>query len=118
VGGTQSGTGKSPVYVRYNCRNRLLFAARNLEPHDVRTWLRRTPAYALEVVQRGGRRALLHPRALPLLWAALAGSLAGVRIALPAALPSGPPLGPSPGRGRPRPPAGSSSSPVPRKVPR
>ncbi|GAA2726837.1 glycosyltransferase family 2 protein [Cellulomonas aerilata] len=103
AGGTQSGSDKSPVYVRFNCRNRLLFAARNLPPHDVRTWLLRTPAYALEVLRRGGYRRLLHPRSLPLLRAALAGSLAGVRIALPAALSSEP---------------AAPSSPAPRKVSR
>ncbi|QHT54775.1 glycosyltransferase family 2 protein [Cellulomonas sp. H30R-01] len=64
VGGTQETAGsraKSPTYYRYNCRNRLVFAAKHLPPADVRRWLWRTPAYAWQVLLRGGRRQLLRP---------------------------------------------------------
>lgn len=76
VGGTQEGVGKSPLYCYWNCRNRLLFAARHLEPVQRRRWAARTPGYAREVVLRSGRRAaLLHPG---LTLAALRGSVAGL----------------------------------------
>ena len=36
VGGTQGASGKSPLYRYYNCRNRLLFARRNLSRRQSR----------------------------------------------------------------------------------
>lgn len=60
VGGTQ-GMGKSPTYYYYNCRNRMVFAAKHLDRPAVRSWLVRTPAYARAVLLRGGRRQLLRP---------------------------------------------------------
>ena len=84
-GGTQEerrGPAKSVLYYRYNCRNRLLFAARNLDRRQILAWLLRTPVVSWEILLRGGRRQLLQsPR--PLL-AALQGSAAGVLIALAA----------------------------------
>lgn len=80
VGGTQRGVagGKSPVYYRYNCRNRLLFAALHLTDREQRRWLARTPAYARRVLLRGGRRHLIrHPR--PLLEVGL-GSVLGAAL--------------------------------------
>lgn len=67
VGGTQQGLGggKSSAYYRYNCRNRLLFAALHLTGREQLHWLARTPAYARRVVLRGGRRQLVRtPRPL------------------------------------------------------
>ncbi|GHG56659.1 hypothetical protein GCM10011331_24470 [Flavimobilis marinus] len=82
VGGTQAeapqqGRGKSPLYVYFNCRNRLLFAARNLGARDRARWAWRALPYARDVVLRGGRRALLRPRrsVLP----AVRGTGAGLR---------------------------------------
>ncbi|UQX89357.1 glycosyltransferase [Jatrophihabitans telluris] len=81
-GGTQqrSGRAKSGLYYRYNCRNRLAFAAGALPRREVARWLVRTPAVSWEILLRGGRRQLVHsPR--PLL-AAVRGSLSGARLAL------------------------------------
>jgi N-acetylglucosaminyl-diphospho-decaprenol L-rhamnosyltransferase len=64
VGGTQADEpqrAKSAVYYRYNCRNRLLFAAKHLPPRDQLRWLLLAPADTWRVVLRGGRRQLLRP---------------------------------------------------------
>lgn len=82
VGGSQrteahAPRGKSTLYLYYNCRNRLFFAADHLTPAEQKIWVRRTPAYAKRVLLRGGRRPLLKP------WgpvtAVLRGSWDGVR---------------------------------------
>ena len=78
--GPQHGRAKSALYYRYNCRNRLLFAARNLRRRELLGWILRTPAVSWEIVLRGGRRQLLRsPRPLV---AAMSGSLAGLGAAL------------------------------------
>jgi GT2 family glycosyltransferase len=75
----QRGPAKSNLYYRYNCRNRLLFAARRLRRRDVARWMLLTPVVSWRILLQGGRRQLLHsPR--PLL-ATVAGSLAGLAIA-------------------------------------
>jgi hypothetical protein len=52
---------KTALYIRYNCRNRLLLAG-SLGPGTFLRWLVLAPAYGWEVVRRGGRRRLLrHP---------------------------------------------------------
>lgn len=79
VGGTQHSRGKSPTYVYYNCRNRLLFAARHLNHAQQRNWARRSFRYARAVAQRGGRRDFL-AHALPLTGAAVRGTLAGLKL--------------------------------------
>ncbi|MCQ2001761.1 glycosyltransferase family 2 protein [Arthrobacter zhaoxinii] len=86
VGGTQrperhnhGGRGKSTLYYRYNARNRLLFAARNLTDDELRRWLRSTYPQAWAVLMRGGRRQLVHPVAP--LRALLLGIWEGRRIA-------------------------------------
>ncbi len=62
VGATQPGqSGKSPVYYRYNCRNRLVFAAKHLSARDQLRWVWRTPTDVRRVLTRGGRRQLLKP---------------------------------------------------------
>ncbi|MGY1705449.1 glycosyltransferase [Geodermatophilus sp. SYSU D00697] len=74
------GQAKSALYYRYNCRNRLLFAARHLGRRRLLRWVLTTPAVSWEILLRGGRRQLVHsPR---LLWAAVSGSLAGVLLVL------------------------------------
>ena len=75
VGGTQDGAGKSPLYVYYNCRNRLLFARKRLGSRNGRRWWPGAPGYAWSVATRGSRRMLArHPL---LLWSALRGTIAG-----------------------------------------
>jgi GT2 family glycosyltransferase len=78
VGGTQ-GAGKSAVYYRYNCRNRLLFAAGHLPSGLVLRWLATTPRYTREVLLRGGRRQFVQRPSLAL--AAVHGTAAGVTLA-------------------------------------
>lgn len=75
VGGTQ-GSGKSAVYLRYNARNRLLFAAKWLPKNDVRRWLWHTPVESYRVLVRGGRRTLFR---WPMVKAVLIGSVQGFR---------------------------------------
>ncbi|WP_246853465.1 glycosyltransferase family 2 protein [Naasia sp. SYSU D00948] len=78
--GTREGGAKSDLYYRYNCRNRLLFAARNLPRRQLLKWIVRTPRVSWEILLRGGRRQLLHsPKPLV---AAVRGSLEGLGIAL------------------------------------
>lgn len=77
--GPQRGLAKSNLYYRYNCRNRLLFAARHLSRRDLARWMVRTPAASWRILLQGGKRQLLHsPRPL---FATLAGSVAGLAIA-------------------------------------
>jgi GT2 family glycosyltransferase len=79
VGGTQ-GSGKSAVYYRYNCRNRLLFAARHLPSRLVLRWLATTPRYTRQVLLRGGRRQFVQRPSVVL--AAVSGSAAGIALAV------------------------------------
>lgn len=57
-GGTQESQGraKSETYYRYDIRNRMLFAHKNLDPATVRRWRRALPRAARAVALRGGRR--------------------------------------------------------------
>ncbi|MGY1732278.1 glycosyltransferase [Geodermatophilus sp. SYSU D01045] len=83
-GGTQGrrGRAKSPLYYRYNTRNRLAFGAAHLSRADLLRWIARTPAVSWEILLRGGRRQLLHsPRPA---WEVLRGTAAGLGIALTA----------------------------------
>jgi GT2 family glycosyltransferase/glycosyltransferase involved in cell wall biosynthesis len=80
--GQQRGRAKSAGYYRWNCRNRLLFAVRNLGRADVLRWVRATPAVSWEILLRGGRRQLV--RSARPSTAALRGSLAGIGLALAA----------------------------------
>ena len=82
VGGTQpsAGRAKSTVYYRYNCRNRLLYAARLLPAGQLWSWLLRTPAESTAILLRGGRRQLITSPAVG--WAALLGSVAGIGLAV------------------------------------
>ncbi len=76
VGGTQAGRGKSPSYVYYNCRNRMLFAGKHLRPRTVLAWFTRSPGYAWAVMRRGGNGALLRSP-FSLAWAAVRGTASG-----------------------------------------
>lgn len=76
VGGTQQDEGKSPTYVFYNCRNRLIFARSHLSAACARSWVRSSPRYAREVLLRGGRRALVRD-AVRMVSAAVRGTVAG-----------------------------------------
>lgn len=92
VGGTQAEAGaraKSSLYYRHNCRGRLLFAAKHLPPAEARRWVWSAPAFAREVVLRGGRRQLLRSPA-PLL-AAAAGTVDGWRAVRAAGHAASPP---------------------------
>ena len=79
VGGTQGGTGKSPVYMYFNIRNRMLFAVTHLTRRQVLRWFVLSPGYAADVMQRGGRRDLLRHLG-PLLLAGIRGSFRGAAI--------------------------------------
>jgi glycosyltransferase involved in cell wall biosynthesis len=83
-GGTQRDPGQdrrfSDTYYFYNCRNRLVFAARNLPRGAAVRWVLSTPRESWRILMRGGRRQLLQS-ASPLR-ATITGSLAGLRIAL------------------------------------
>ncbi|KQX08042.1 MULTISPECIES: glycosyltransferase family 2 protein [unclassified Leifsonia] len=78
VGGTQAGTGKTPAYVYYNCRNRLLFAAKNLPAETRRAWSARNVSYAYRIITRGAGRRVLYRRPR-LIAAAISGTWAGAR---------------------------------------
>lgn len=79
-GGTQSKSRvstKSPTYIYYNCRNRLVFAARHLTPEQQRHWARLSYRYAKQVLLSGGSHlSLVSPKHV---WPALRGSLSGLR---------------------------------------
>ena len=77
VGGTQTQTGKSPIYCYYNCRNRLLFAAKHLDRSAQRSWSLTSFSYAKQVVYRGGRRAFARAP-WRVSWAAFTGTMAGL----------------------------------------
>jgi GT2 family glycosyltransferase len=82
AGGTQGptrGRAKSALYYRYNCMNRLRFAARHLPRRRLVGWMLATPAVGWEILRRGGRRQLVRQHVL--LLAALRGSLAGMGMA-------------------------------------
>jgi len=77
AGGTApTAVGKSAAYYYFNCRNRLLFAAKALGTRDLLRWIVLTPADVRRVVNRGRplSRAAKISRALP---PALRGCLAG-----------------------------------------
>lgn len=97
-GGTQGqrrGVAKSNRYYRYNCRNRLLFAARHLDRRSIVRWMIHTPRVSWQILLQGGRRQLLYsPR--PAL-SAIAGTLTGLMIATWALTRSHPPAAPRAG---------------------
>jgi N-acetylglucosaminyl-diphospho-decaprenol L-rhamnosyltransferase len=79
VGGTQHAAdqrAKSDTYYYYNCRNRLLFAAKHLDRRDRWRWLLRTPPDVRRVLLRGGKwQLILAPHRS--LWPAVRGAAAG-----------------------------------------
>jgi GT2 family glycosyltransferase len=82
--GVQRGRAKSALYYRYNCRNRLVFAAAHLPRRRIVRWMVATPAVSREILLRGGRRQLLADPTL--LWAAARGTVAGLAMAAAALL--------------------------------
>lgn len=82
-GGTQKsrrGRAKSHTYYFYNCRNRLLFAARHRGDIKLSQWVAATPTVSWDILMRGGRRQLLHSPQL--LCSAVAGTLSGLVMLL------------------------------------
>ena len=80
VGGTQvSIGGKSPLYIRFNCRNRLLFAARHLDGGQRSAWARSSWGYARLLLLRAGRRNYLR-RPWRRTAAAVRGTVEGLRL--------------------------------------
>lgn len=83
AGGTQQTSGgraKSRTYYFYNARNRLMFAAENLDDDRLRDWLKSTPAATWQILLRGGRKQLARDPGLA--WAAIRGALAGRRMVM------------------------------------
>ena len=81
AGGTQTTSGpsgKSALYYRYNCRNRLLFAAAHLPTGQLLRWVLHTPRESARILTRGGRRPLL--RAPWIMVPAFQGTAAGLGI--------------------------------------
>ena len=76
---TRKGRAKSLLYYRYNTRNRLLFAVRQLPTIALLGWMVRTPRVSYLILLQGGRRQLLHSRKP--LWAVTRGSLEGLALA-------------------------------------
>ncbi|WP_404311375.1 glycosyltransferase family 2 protein [Agrococcus terreus] len=70
---------KSELYYFWNIRNRMLFAAKHLDPEGIRRWRRAAPGAAWRILLRGGRRQLLRP--VPPLRALVRGLSEGSRIA-------------------------------------
>jgi N-acetylglucosaminyl-diphospho-decaprenol L-rhamnosyltransferase len=58
--GVQGARARSPLYYRYNCRNRLLYGSRHLSRRELAGWMLRTPHESWQILLRGGRRQLLH----------------------------------------------------------
>jgi GT2 family glycosyltransferase len=81
-GGTQDGgrRRKSNLYYRYCCRNRLLFAAKQLPVGKRVRWLLMTPRESAAIYLRGGRRQLLTSPSGAL--AAAHGTIEGVGLLL------------------------------------
>lgn len=97
-GGTHRGdhTGHSTTFTYYNVRNRLLFAARNLDEDTRRRWVRSSPAAARRVLMWSGRRAVL--RRPELIRAAFRGTVDGLRLALRPTVTRQPAKRPAPAR--------------------
>ena len=58
IGGTQGYGGKSRMYYRFNCRNRLLFASKNLAALDQLRWLLRTGRTLVASLIEGSLRSI------------------------------------------------------------
>lgn len=80
VGGTQSAvSGKSNKYYYYNCRNRIVFATKNLTAKEIWAWVKCTPTASFEIVRRGGPRSVAGN--LGRVLAGFAGSVVGLAVA-------------------------------------
>lgn len=69
---------KSHIYYYYNCRNRLLYAAKFLSRREGLRWVLSTPLGSYRILLQGGRRQFINPRRN--LWPALRGSIDGLRL--------------------------------------
>jgi N-acetylglucosaminyl-diphospho-decaprenol L-rhamnosyltransferase len=66
---------RSSTYYYYNCRNRLVYAAKHLSSAALLRWILSSPRESWKILMRGGKRQLLtSPRPL---WAAGRGTVAG-----------------------------------------
>ncbi|MFY0407460.1 glycosyltransferase family 2 protein [Solicola sp. PLA-1-18] len=81
VGATQGSVTKSDLYRRYNCRNRLLFAAVSLPRRRAVRWVLHAPGYAWLILRRDGKRPLVR-RPVSMLWSVLRGTAEGVAFVL------------------------------------
>lgn len=77
-GHEKRGTAKSPMYYRYNTRNRLVYAAKHLDPDARRRWLRTTPKASYRILLQGGRRQFNRP--MQNFWPGIKGTVEGVRM--------------------------------------
>lgn len=80
-GAGQAGVGATPLQIYSACRNRLAFASRHLDRWSVFHWLLSGPGYAAFVLRRPERDATVRPP-IPLVAAAMRGTVAGAAIAL------------------------------------
>jgi GT2 family glycosyltransferase len=81
AGATQGHGAKSSMYVYYNCRNRLRYAAAHVPVRQRWGWLVGTPGLAVAMAVRGGRT----PTAV---WAAVRGTARGLLVLLRPAPPA------------------------------
>jgi len=79
VGGTQtSSRGKSLTFIYYNCRNRLLFASKNLPRKTALVWALTAPGYCLRMLRLA--RVRRSPDRSKIIGAVLAGTASGIRL--------------------------------------
>ena len=69
---------KTPTYLYYNARNRLVYAGKNLSPSDQRKWLIATPRASYAFVKQAGRARFTRP--WQILWPAARGTWHGIRL--------------------------------------
>lgn len=69
VGATQGTEHKSPLYLHYNCRNRLVFARKNLPGLTRAAWRKSARRYATEAILRSGsKKYLAHKPSVQAAW--------------------------------------------------
>ncbi|MCJ0700459.1 glycosyltransferase family 2 protein [Frigoribacterium faeni] len=78
VGGTQAASrGKSLIFIYYNCRNRLLFASKNMPRKTTLLWGLTTPGYWLLMLRLA--RVRRSPEKFEIIRAVVAGTASGLR---------------------------------------
>lgn len=69
VGATQGTAHKSPLYLHYNCRNRLVFARKNLDGLTRAAWKKSARRYAIQAILRSGsKKYLAHKPSVAAAW--------------------------------------------------